>query len=217
MRILLVEDDRHLSRRLTENLAAAGFAVDQAGDGELGCYMGNTNEYDAVVLDLGLPGLPGLQVLERWRSTGRTMPVLVLSARGTWSERVAGLNAGADDYVAKPAQAAEIVARLRALIRRSFGRPAPVLSFGGLTLDPATGSVRVGTQDVPLTAHELKVLSYLMHRTGRIVSQAELLDHIYGMDDARDPNTIEVYVGRLRKKVGRDVIRTVRGLGYRIG
>ena len=206
-----------LAQRLTASLSAAGYAVDHAADGSLGFYLGNTNSYDAVVLDLGLPQMPGLEVLKRWRSGGRTMPVLVLTARGAWTERVEGLNAGADDYVGKPFQAEEVIARLRALIRRSAGSAAPALSQGDVTLDPSTGHVAVGGVEVTLTAQELKVLTYLMHRPGRIVSQADLLDHIYGMEEARDVNTIEVYIGRLRRKLGRDVIRTIRGLGYRMG
>lgn len=213
----MVEDDAELAERLTGALSAAGYTVDHAADGEMGSYMGETNPYDAVVLDLGLPKRPGMQVLKQWRAQGRNMPVLVLTARGAWTERVEGLNAGADDYMAKPFHAAEVIARLRALLRRGAGSAAPVLTHGEVSLDPASGTVSVGGAAVALTALELKILTYLMHRPRRIVSQAELLDHIYGMDDIRDANTIEVYIGRLRRKLGRDAIKTQRGLGYRIG
>lgn len=179
--------------------------------------MGETQDYDAVVLDLGLPKLPGLEVLKRWRAKGRLMPVLVLTARGTWTERVAGLNAGADDYLGKPFHDDEVIARLRALIRRSGGVADSVLRHGDIVLDPATGVLTVAGETVEVTAFELRVLTYLMHRAGRIVSQAELLDHIYPGETVREINTIEVYIGRLRKKIGREVIRTVRGLGYRLG
>lgn len=191
--------------------------MDVAEDGDIGCYMGETQDYDAVVLDLGLPKLPGLDVLKRWRAKGRTMPVLVLTARGTWTERVAGLNAGADDYLGKPFHDAEVAARLRALIRRAGGVADSQLRHGDIVLDPATGVLTVASAPVELTAFELRVLTYLMHRAGRIVSQADLLDHIYPGETVREINTIEVYIARLRKKIGRDVIRTVRGLGYRLG
>jgi len=213
----LVEDDAELADRLTEALSAAGYAVDRAADGEMGWYMGDTTLYDAVVLDLGLPKRPGMEVLKQWRASGRNMPVLILTARGAWTERVEGLNAGADDYMGKPFHAAEVVARLRALLRRGAGTAAPVLTQGDISLDPASGTVTVGGAAVALTALELKILTYLMHRPRRIVPQSELLDHVYGMDDIRDANTIEVYIGRLRRKLGRDAIKTQRGLGYRIG
>jgi DNA-binding response OmpR family regulator len=217
MRILLVEDDSEIAARLSAALREAGFAVDHAGDGEEALYLGRTEAFDAVVLDLGLPKLSGFEVLQRWRRAGRAMPVLVLTARNSWTERVDGLNAGADDYLGKPFQAAEVVARLRALVRRSSGAPSPVLTHGDLTLDPAAGAAFVGDEAVELTARELRILEYLMHRKGRIVSQSELIDHVYSLGDQRESNTIEVYIGRLRRKLGRDVIRTIRGLGYRVG
>lgn len=213
----MVEDDAELADRLTEALSAAGYAVDRAADGEMGWYMGDTTLYDAVVLDLGLPKRSGMEVLKQWRASGRNMPVLILTARGAWTERVEGLNAGADDYMGKPFHAAEVVARLRVLLRRGAGTAAPVLTQGDISLDPASGTVTVGGSAVALTALELKILTYLMHRPRRIVPQSELLDHVYGMDDIRDANTIEVYIGRLRRKLGRDAIKTQRGLGYRIG
>lgn len=217
MRILLVEDDAELARRLALGLAEAGFACDLAPDGEEAVLLGREHDYDAVVLDLGLPRLSGLEVLKAWRRAGRNMPVLVLSARAAWHERVEGLNAGADDYLGKPFQTAEVVARLRALVRRSAGVASPTLQLGDIVLDPGAGEVRLKGQALELTARELRILSYLMHRPGRIVSQGELLDHVYPMADLREPNTIEVYVARLRKKLGRDAIRTVRGLGYSMG
>ncbi|WP_374571521.1 response regulator transcription factor [Phenylobacterium sp.] len=217
MRILLAEDDAELARRLGAALGEAGFAVDYAADGDDALFLGETQDFDAVVLDLGLPKLSGLEVLKRWRRAGRDVPVLVLTARDAWTERVEGLNAGADDYMGKPFQAAEVVARLRALVRRSAGGASPVLRLGDITLDAAAGVVEVAGRPIELTARELRILVYLMHRTGRIVSQAELIDHVYAMDDVRESNTIEVYIARLRKKLGRDAIRTIRGLGYRMG
>lgn len=217
IRVLLIEDDADLTRRLTEVLTAAGFSVDHAADGDTGWYMGDTGNYDAVVLDLGLPRLPGLEVLARWRAAGRDIPVLILSARGTWSERVEGLNAGADDYMSKPFHASEVVARLRSLLRRAAGITGAVLRHGDISLNMGAGKATVSGRDVALTARELKILGYLMHRIGRIVSQSDLAEYVYALEDTRDSNTIEVYIARLRKKLGRDVIRTVRGLGYRMG
>lgn len=217
MRILLVEDDEELARRLKLGLGEAGFAVDHAADGETAVELGETQVFDAVVLDLGLPRLPGLEVLRRWRAKRRNMPVLVLTARDAWTERVDGLNAGADDYLGKPFQTAEVVARLRALVRRSAGDASPILVHEGVRLDVTGGAATLEGRPVDLTARELRILGYLMHRQGRIVSQAELMDHVYALDDIRESNTIEVYVGRLRKKLGKDCIRTIRGLGYRVG
>jgi two-component system OmpR family response regulator len=217
VRILVVEDDPDLGRQLKAALAGAGYAVDLAADGEEGHFLGDTEPYDAVVLDLGLPRLDGLSVLARWRREGRTMPVLILTARDRWSEKVAGFDAGADDYVAKPFQMEEVLARLRALIRRAAGHAAPELVCGGLRLDPAAGRVSLDGNPVALTAHELRVLDYLMHHQGRVVSRTELIEHIYDQDFDRDSNTIEVFVGRLRKKLGEGYIATVRGLGYRLG
>jgi len=217
IRILLIEDDTDLAQRLAEALGGAGFIVDRASDGDSGWYMGDTVGYDAVVLDLGLPRLPGLEVLARWRAAGRDMPVLILSARGSWSERVEGLNAGADDYMSKPFHATEVIARLRSLLRRASGTTGSVLRHDDISLNVGAGKASVAGQEVELTARELKILAYLMHRIGRIVSQSDLAEHVYALEDTRDSNTIEVYIGRLRKKLGRDAIRTVRGLGYRMG
>ncbi len=217
MRILLVEDDAELARRLGSALGEAGFAVDYAVDGEEALFLGDTQDFDAVILDLGLPKLPGLEVLRRWRLNRRDMPVLILTARDAWTERVEGLNAGADDYLGKPFQAAEVAARLRALLRRTAGAASPILQHGDIVLDTTAGLAHVAGAPVELTAKELRILGYLMHRIGRIVSQAELVDHVYAMEDMRESNTIEVYIGRLRKKLGREAIRTLRGLGYRMG
>jgi two-component system OmpR family response regulator len=217
MRILLVEDDAELARRLGAGLSDAGFAVDFAADGEEALFLGETQDFDAVVLDLGLPKLSGLEVLRRWRRGGRKAPVLILTARDAWTERVEGLNAGADDYLGKPFQTAEVVARLRALVRRSAGGASSIMTLGDISFDVAAGSVSVAGRTAELTARELSILGYLMHRPGRIVSQSELMDHVYAMDDLKESNTIEVYVARLRKKLGHDAIRTIRGLGYRMG
>lgn len=217
MRLLLVEDDRELSTKLQQILNGSGFAVDVAADGLTGCSKGLAEAYDAIVLDLGLPNLSGLEVLRRWRSEGRNIPVLVLTSRSAWTERVEGLNSGADDYLCKPFQPDELVARLRALVRRTAGRTETVLRSGNIVVDPVAGSVKQDDKSVDLTARELRILVYLMHRRGQIVPQQQIAEAIYSSEEICDSNTIEVYVGRLRKKLGRDVIRTMRGLGYRIG
>ena len=214
MRILVVEDEPNLQRQLRETLEAAGYAVDSATDGEDGHFLGTTESYDAVVLDLGLPEMDGLTVLDRWRKSGLTMPVLVLTARNSWSDKVAGLDAGADDYLAKPFQTEELVARLRALIRRSSGNATSELTAGPVHLDGRSGRVTLDGVPVKLTAQEYKLLSYLMHHKGKVVSRTELIEHIYDQDFDRDSNTIEVFVTRIRKKLGADVITTIRGLGY---
>jgi two-component system OmpR family response regulator len=214
MRILVVEDEPNLQRQLRETLEAAGYAVDSATDGEDGHFLGTTESYDAVVLDLGLPEMDGLTVLDRWRKSGLTMPVLVLTARNSWSDKVAGLDAGADDYLAKPFQTEELVARLRALIRRSSGNATSELTAGPVHLDGRSGRVTLDGVPVKLTAQEFKLLSYLMHHKGKVVSRTELIEHIYDQDFDRDSNTIEVFVTRIRKKLGADVITTIRGLGY---
>lgn len=213
----MIEDDADLASRLHKGLTDAGFAVDRANDGETGWYMGDTQDFDAVVLDVGLPRLSGIDVLKRWRAARRDLPVLLLTARSGWAERVAGLNAGADDYLEKPFHMEEVVARLRALARRSAGTASPVLRHGDVELDTTTGRVTCAGRPIDLTAQELKVLSYLMHRPTHIVSQSELIDHVYSFDAPRQSNTVEVYVARLRRKLGHDTIRTVRGLGYRLG
>ena len=216
MRILVVEDDPDLARQLEAALGDAGYVVDLAADGEEGHFLGDTEPYDAVILDLGLPVIDGLTVLERWRRAGRTMPVLLLTARGRWSEKVTGFDAGADDYVTKPFQMEEVLARLRALIRRAAGHASSEISCGPLTLDTSRGRVALDGAPVKLTAQEFRLLSYLMHHQDRVVSRTELTEHLYDQNFDRDSNTIEVFVGRLRKKLDVDVIKTVRGLGYRL-
>ncbi len=214
MRILIVEDEPTLARQLRQTLETAGYAVDSAHDGEEGQFLGDTESYDAVILDLGLPEVDGLTVLDRWRKAGRAMPVLVLTARDSWSDKVAGLDAGADDYLAKPFQSEELIARLRALIRRSSGNASAELMAGDVRLDTRSGRVTLAGEPVKLTAQEYKLLSYLMHHRGKVVSRTELIEHIYDQDFDRDSNTIEVFITRIRKKLGADLITTIRGLGY---
>lgn len=216
MRVLVVEDDAALRRQLHEAIEQAGYAVDEVGDGESGEFLGATEPYDAVVLDLGLPKLDGLSVLKRWRAEGIKTPVLILTARGAWTERVEGIDAGADDYLPKPFQMEELLARLRALIRRAGGHASATLRCGGLELDTRSNRVSLDGKPVSLTAHEYRLLAYLMHHVGRTVSRSELIEHIYAQDFDRDSNTIEVFVGRLRRKLGRDSIKTERGIGYRL-
>jgi two-component system OmpR family response regulator len=216
MRLLVVEDEARLSAQLAEALSAAGYVVDCAADGERGDYLAQTERYDAVVLDLGLPRIDGLTLLQRWRTSGVTAPVLVLTARASWHEKVVGIDSGADDYVAKPFAMEEVLARIRGLIRRAGGHAAGELRSGPVTLYPRAARVSSHGVPVKLTAHEFRVLSYLMHQRGRVVSQAELSEHIYAQDLYRDSNTVEVFVARLRRKVGADTIETVRGLGYRM-
>ncbi|MEO1090331.1 MAG: response regulator transcription factor [Pseudomonadota bacterium] len=216
MRVLVAEDEFDLAEQLKEALVAAGYAVDLATGGEDALHLGNTEPYDAVILDLGLPQLDGLKVLERWRRAGRQMPVLVLTARDRWSDKVAGIDAGADDYVAKPFHMAEVMARVRALIRRASGHASAELACGSIRLDTRAATVTVDGEPVRLTGHEFRVLAYLMHHPGRVISRTELTEHIYDQDFDRDSNTIEVFIGRLRRKLGADLIETVRGLGYRL-
>jgi two-component system OmpR family response regulator len=216
VRVLVVEDETTLAAQLAAALGLAGYAVDLASDGQRAEFMGQTEQYDAVVLDLGLPEVDGLTVLRRWRDAGRLMPVLVLTARGSWHEKVQGIDGGADDYVAKPFRMEEVLARLRALIRRAGGHVASELRCGAVTLDPRSARVARDGVPVKLTSHEFRVLSYLMHQRGRVVSQGELTEHIYAQDFDRDSNTVEVFVARLRRKLGSSMIETVRGLGYRV-
>jgi two-component system OmpR family response regulator len=216
VRVLVAEDEAALSRQLVTALIEAGYAVDSAADGERAEFLGQTEHYDAIVLDLGLPKIDGLTVLRRWRDTGLSMPVLVLTARGSWHEKVQGIDEGADDYVSKPFRMEEVLARLRALIRRASGHVTTELRCGALALDPRAAKVTIGGNPVKLTSHEFRVLSYLMHHRGRVVSQRELTEHIYAQDFDRDSNTVEVFIARLRRKVGPAMIETVRGLGYRM-
>jgi two-component system OmpR family response regulator len=216
MRVLLVEDDPDLSRQLKQALADAGYAVDYAPDGEEAQFLGETEPYDAVVLDLGLPKTDGVTVLERWRKGGMAAPVLILTARGAWSEKVAGFDAGADDYLTKPFHTEELLARLRALMRRAAGHAQAALECGSLRLDPRAARATINGEPLRLTSLEYRLLHYLMMHQGRVISRTELVEHLYDQDFDRDSNTIEVFVGRLRKKIGPDRIETVRGLGYRL-
>ncbi len=214
MRLLVIEDDKDLNRQLVTALEQSGYAVDRAFDGEEGWFLGDTEPYDAVVLDIGLPKKDGISILEEWRRAGRIMPVLILTARDRWSDKVQGFDAGADDYVSKPFHMEEVLARLRALLRRATGHATNELSCGTVRLDTKSGRVVVAGAAVKLTSHEYRLLAYLMHHAGRVVSRSELVEHLYDQDYDRDSNTIEVFVGRLRRKLGVDVIQTVRGLGY---
>ena len=217
MRILVVEDQPRLSEQLADALADAGYAVDRAVDGKRADFLVETERYDAVLLDLGLPKIDGLTLLRKWRENGHTVPVLVLTARGSWHEKVQGIDSGADDYVAKPFRMEELLARLRALIRRASGQVTPRIQCGPVALDTRLARVTLDGVAVKLTSHEFRVLSYLMHHRDRVVSQAELTEHIYAQDFDRDSNTVEVFIARLRRKLGSSFIETVRGLGYRIG
>lgn len=217
MRVLVVEDEAALSMQLTEALTGAGYAVDAAPDGARADFLARTEPYDAIVLDLGLPRIDGLTVLRGWRASGLEIPVLVLTARGSWHETVQGIDEGADDYVSKPFRMEEVIARLRALIRRSSRQVQPALRWRSVVLDPRLARVTRDGALVKLTSHEFRVLSYLLHHRDRVVSQSELVEHIYAQDFDRDSNTIEVFIARLRRKLGAALIETARGLGYRIG
>jgi two-component system OmpR family response regulator len=214
VRLLVVEDDKDLNRQIVSALENAGYAVDKAFDGEEGLFLGETEPYDAVILDLGLPKLDGVAVLQGWRKAGKAMPVLILTARDRWSDKVSGFDAGADDYVTKPFHVEELLARVRALLRRAAGHATSELVCGPVRLDTRASRVVVDGNPVKLTSHEYRLLAYLMHHQGRVVSRTELVEHLYDQDFDRDSNTIEVFVGRLRKKLGVEVIETVRGLGY---
>jgi two-component system OmpR family response regulator len=214
MRLLVIEDDPDLNRQLVAAFTDAGYVVDAARDGEEGHFLGDTEPYDAIVLDIGLPIMDGVSVLEKWRRSGRKTPVLILTARDRWSDKVAGFDAGADDYVAKPFHMEEVLARIRALVRRSAGHASSEISCGPLMLDTKSARVTVDGKAIKLTSLEFRLLSYLMLHKGRVVSRTELVEHLYDQDFDRDSNTIEVFVGRLRKKLGLDLLRTIRGLGY---
>ena len=218
MRVLIVEDEPTLAAQLGEALGSAGYAVDHAANGVDALHLGGDPDapYDAVVLDLGLPKMDGLSVLKAWRAAACTMPVLILTARDNWHEKVAGIDAGADDYLTKPFHLEELLARLRALIRRAGGHASAELRCGALVLDTRQCRVSVDGQALVLTGHEYRVLAYLMHRPGQVVSRSELIEHIYAQDCDRDSNTVEVFVARLRKKLPDGAIETVRGLGYRM-
>ncbi|MDR7039436.1 MULTISPECIES: response regulator transcription factor [Methylobacterium] len=214
MRLLVVEDDRDINRQVVNALEEAGYVADKAFDGEEGGYLGENEPYDAIILDMGLPKADGVSVLQKWRRAGIKTPVIILTARDRWSDKVDGFDAGADDYVTKPFHMEELMARVRALLRRTAGHATSQITCGPVTLDTRSGRVFVDGNPVKLTSHEYRLLSYLMHHTGRVVSRAELTEHLYDQDFDRDSNTIEVFVGRLRKKLAVDLIQTVRGLGY---
>lgn len=216
MRILVIEDEASLAEQLTSAIGEAGYAVDGAADGKRADFLACTEQYDAMVLDLGLPQIDGLTLLRKWREAGLATPVLVLTARGSWHEKVQGIDSGADDYMAKPFRIEEVLARLRALMRRASGQVTPEVRAGSVTLDTRQSRVTLDGAPVKLTSHEFRLLSYLMHHRGRVVSQAELTEHIYAQDWDRDSNTVEVFIARLRRKLGASLIETVRGLGYRI-
>lgn len=216
MRILLVEDDTTLADGIAKALRAEHFAVDVAANGEDGAHLGDTGSYDAAVLDLGLPIKSGITVLEEWRAAGRALPVLILTARDGWSEKVAGFRAGADDYLTKPFRVEELVMRLRALVRRATGNAAARIQCGPVSFDAQTGQVELDGLPLRLTALEWRVLTTLMLRKGVVVDRLDLLDHVYEGDADPDSNSLEVIVGRLRKKIGAERIETVRGRGYRV-
>ncbi len=216
MRVLVIEDDPNLNRQLGSALGSAGYVVESALDGEQGHFLGDTSDFDAVILDLGLPAMNGIDVLRKWRSAGRAMPVLILTARDMWSDKVAGIDAGADDYLAKPFHMAELLARIRALIRRSAGRADPVLVSGAIRLDTRSGTVTRAGTPIVLTTFEQRLLQFLMHRAGHVVGRSEIIEHIYAQDFDRDSNTVEVFIRRLRMKLGADSIETIRGQGYRM-
>jgi two-component system OmpR family response regulator len=216
MRVLVVEDDKNLREQLTGALTDAGYTVDTADNGEEGQFLGETEPYDLAILDLGLPKVDGLTVLKAWRQDGRSMPVLILSARDRWSEKVEGLDLGANDYVTKPFHMGELLARVRANVRRQTEHTSSTIEVGDLRLNSATGQVTVNGAPVKLTAYQYKVLDYLMHHAGRIVSRTELTEKIYSQDHERDSNTIEVFIGILRRKIGSNRILTEKGLGYRL-
>ena len=217
MHVLLVEDDNDLAARITRGLTQAGFLVERAVDGEDGLELGLQPQVDMIVLDLGLPGKSGLEVLKEWRARGVVTPVLILTARGTWVDKVGGLNEGADDYLTKPFHLPELVARLHALGRRGWGHASNVLKHEDLTVNLNTGEVICGGAPVEMTALELRMLKYFMNRVRHVISQAELIDYLYNAEESRESNTIEVYVGRLRRKIGAEKIKTLRGMGYRFG
>ncbi len=216
MRALVIEDDIDVARQVADTLRQAMYVVDIAYDGEEGQFLGDTESYDIVLLDIGLPKRDGLSILQQWRRTGRDMPVLILTARDTWREKVAGLRAGADDYLAKPFELEEMLARVEALIRRAAGHASPVIEMGALALDISTARLTVAGRPVELTALEFRTLAHLMQHSQRIVSKTELTEHLYEQDFDRDSNVIEVLINRLRNKLGAELIKTHRGLGYQL-
>lgn len=216
MKILIIEDEVDINRQLVESFKDANYAVDSSRDGEEGEYMGEDASYDAIILDIGLPTKDGISILKSWRASGVKTPVLILTARGAWTDKVSGIDAGADDYVAKPFEIEEVLARIRALVRRAAGHVSAEIDCGPLRLDTKSTRVTVDGNPVKLTSLEYRLLSYLLHHTGRVISRTELVEHLYEQDFDRDSNTIEVFIGRLRKKLNVDLIKTIRGLGYSI-
>lgn len=214
MRLLLVEDERRIAADIASALAAAGYVVETVRDGEEAWFRGDTEDYGAVVLDLGLPGMDGLAVLKRWRSNGRHMPVLILTARASWAERVDGIDAGADDYLPKPFRMEELLARLRSIVRRTAGHSSSVVSAGDITLDERQMKVSVRGVPVALSPLEYRLVAYLLRHRGRVLSQHELDENVYGNGEDHDSNALEVLIGRVRKKLGPDLIETRRGFGY---
>ncbi|MBL0371446.1 response regulator transcription factor [Rhizobium sp. KVB221] len=217
MRLLLVEDDRRIASDIVAALTTAGYNVEAVANGEEAWFLGDTEDYDAIILDIGLPGLDGLSILKRWRANDRHMPIIMLTARGSWAERVEGIDAGADDYLPKPFQFEELIARIRALIRRSVGMGAAIISIGDIKIDPRAMRVSLNGVPQPLTPLEYRLVSYLGHHHGRVVPATELQSHLYGDDFSRDANTLEVLITRVRKKLGPDIVGTKRGFGYYIG
>ena len=216
VKVLVVEDEARLADQLAAAFTDSGYVVERAADGEAADFLATTEQYDAIVLDIGLPKTDGLTLLRRWRDAGMAAPVLVLTARGSWHEKVQGIDGGADDYVAKPFRMEEVLARVRALIRRAAGHVSASLHAGAVALDTRLARVTLDGVPVKLTSHEFRVLSYLMHHRDRVVSQGELTEHIYAQPFDRDSNTVEVFIARLRRKLGASFIETVRGLGYRV-
>lgn len=216
MRVLVVEDDQQLQNQVAEALQTQGYVIDTAADGEHAHYMAAVENYDLVILDLGLPQLDGMTLLKRWRSEGLTFPVLILTARDSWHEKVSGMDAGADDYVTKPFHTQELLARTRALLRRAAGHASATLVCGDLVLDTRQSQFFYQHQALHLTSHEFRVLAYLMHHSDQVLSRNQLTEHIYAQDQERDSNTIDVFIGRLRKKIPAAYIQTVRGLGYKL-
>ncbi len=214
MRTLIVEDERAIAADMASSLTASGFAVDTCHDGEDAWFRGDTEDYDVVILDLGLPKLDGLSVLKRWRSEGRDMPVIVLTARDGWTARVEGINSGADDYLTKPFQMEELIARVRAVLRRTHGHSGPTLKSGTISLDTSQMRISVDGRGVQLTPLEFRLVSYLLHHKGRVIPSVELREHVYGGEDAREANAVEALIVRVRRKLGSDSIETRRGHGY---
>ena len=214
MRVLVVEDDRRIAADVAQALQAGGYVVETVRDGEEAWFLGDTEDYGAIILDLGLPGMDGLSVLKRWRANGRRTPVLVLTARGSWAERVDGIDAGADDYLPKPFRMEELLARLRSIVRRSAGHASSVTNLGDISIDERQMKVCLRGVPIALSPLEYKVVAYLLLHRGRVVSQHELIENVYGQDDAHDSNALEVLIGRVRKKLGSELIETRRGFGY---